>query len=214
MLPYIMGHQVVELTEIENGRSGELNGTILYQVDYVQDNLRRAVVFWTSAVLIKALPILIMTAMSVALIISIRQSEKRYRSLQPDKKEKRHLKFTQVPNVQSQNGDSDTPVCQKRHLPKSSIHNAYISSGRNANQTTYMLLAIIILYIITYLPQSAMLLANEFLGGCFRDFVYARLGDLLDFLTLVNNGLNFLLYCSMSRQFRETFLSLFCAKSS
>jgi hypothetical protein len=38
--------------------------------------------------------------------------------------------------------------------------------------------------------------------------VYVNLGDLLDILVLINNGINFILYCSMSKQFRDTFVSV------
>ena len=35
-------------------------------------------------------------------------------------------------------------------------------------------------------------------------------GDLMDIIALINNAINFILYCSMSKQFRDTFLGLFC----
>lgn len=37
-------------------------------------------------------------------------------------------------------------------------------------------------------------------------------GDLIDILALINSGINFILYCSMSRQFRKTFIVLFRPK--
>ncbi|VDP73136.1 unnamed protein product [Schistosoma curassoni] len=33
----------------------------------------------------------------------------------------------------------------------------------------------------------------------------------MDLLTIVNNGINFILYCSMSHQFRTTFIQ-FCTR--
>jgi hypothetical protein len=39
--------------------------------------------------------------------------------------------------------------------------------------------------------------------------VYVNLGDVLDILVLINNGINFILYCSMSKQFRDTFIGVF-----
>lgn len=41
-----------------------------------------------------------------------------------------------------------------------------------------------------------------------------NLGDLLDILALINNGINFLLYCTMSKQFRDRFAHLFIPSSS
>lgn len=37
-------------------------------------------------------------------------------------------------------------------------------------------------------------------------------GDLMDILALINSGINFILYCSMSRQFRSTFNTMFRPK--
>lgn len=37
-------------------------------------------------------------------------------------------------------------------------------------------------------------------------------GDLIDILALINSGINFILYCSMSLQFRKTFILLFRPK--
>lgn len=45
-----------------------------------------------------------------------------------------------------------------------------------------------------------------------RVCVYANKGDLIDILALINSGINFILYCSMSRQFRKTFIVLFRPK--
>ena len=43
--------------------------------------------------------------------------------------------------------------------------------------------------------------------------VYDNFGDLMDILTLFNNGINFILYCSMSKQFRDRFAQLFIPSS-
>lgn len=42
--------------------------------------------------------------------------------------------------------------------------------------------------------------------------LYMPLGDVMDIAALVNNAVNFVLYCTMSRQFRQTFLDLFTVK--
>lgn len=43
--------------------------------------------------------------------------------------------------------------------------------------------------------------------------IYLNLGDLLDILALINNGINFILYCTMSKQFRDRFAQLFIPSS-
>jgi hypothetical protein len=41
-------------------------------------------------------------------------------------------------------------------------------------------------------------------------FDHCFLGDTFDILALINNSVNFLLYCFMSRAFRDTFKQTFC----
>ena len=81
-------------------------------------------------------------------------------------------------------------------------------SDRKTNRTTMMLLLVVVLFLVTELPQGVI----NLLSGLLEDFVteiYMALGDLLDILALINNGINFILYCSMSKQFRDTFVSVF-----
>ena len=42
--------------------------------------------------------------------------------------------------------------------------------------------------------------------------VILNVGDLFDILALVNSAINFLLFCTMSRQFRTTFAAVFCCR--
>ena len=80
---------------------------------------------------------------------------------------------------------------------------------RATNRTTRMLLAVVILFLITEMPQGVVML----LGGLDRQFtagIYLNLGDLFDILALVNSGINFVLFCTMSRQFLKTFVDVFC----
>ncbi|CAL8085791.1 unnamed protein product [Calicophoron daubneyi] len=75
---------------------------------------------------------------------------------------------------------------------------------------TRLLLTVVLIFVVALLPQAILLLLLGFLGRCFQETVYQPLGDFTDLLTILNNGINFLLYCSMSKQFRETFIKLFC----
>ena len=47
------------------------------------------------------------------------------------------------------------------------------------------------------------------LGNEFFVFCYTPLGEVMDMLALTNCMLNFILYCTMSRQFRITFRKVF-----
>ena len=79
---------------------------------------------------------------------------------------------------------------------------------QKTNSTTLMLLVVVILFIVTEFPQGILNLLCGVLPY-FVDEVYAQLGDLLDIAALANNCINFILYCTMSQQFRKTFLLLF-----
>ncbi|XP_048764510.1 G-protein coupled receptor dmsr-1-like isoform X2 [Ostrea edulis] len=77
------------------------------------------------------------------------------------------------------------------------------------SRTTKMLLAVIILFLVTELPQGILIILSACVENFF-DQVYLPLGDVMDIVALVNNAVNFILYCSMSTKFRETFVHLFC----
>jgi len=102
-----------------------------------------------------------------------------------------------------------------------------------------MLLAIVILFLITELPQGVSMILSS-VSTQFTEGIYLNLGDLFDILALhtkslkairnytvekgvckfllvffdilalINSAVNFLLFCTMSRQFRKTFVAVFC----
>ena len=80
---------------------------------------------------------------------------------------------------------------------------------REHTRTTTMLVVIVVLFLLTELPQGVISLMVAY-DSSFFPLLYVPLGDLFDILALVNNGINFALYCCMSKRFRGTFLSLFC----
>lgn len=90
------------------------------------------------------------------------------------------------------------------------IHDAPNIRARNQehNRTTAMLIAVIILFQLTELPQGLLALCSGLEPDFFESY-YSPLGDIMDIVALVNNSINFTLYCTMSRQFRTTFLQLF-----
>lgn len=77
-------------------------------------------------------------------------------------------------------------------------------------RTTLMLLAVVVLFLITELPQGILTIISSVIESFFND-VYMPLGDFIDMMTLLNNSINFVLYCSMSKQFRQTFIKTFCS---
>lgn len=83
-----------------------------------------------------------------------------------------------------------------------------LAAARQRLKTTRMLLVVLVLFIFTELPQGILILLSATLPG-FYDGVYYPLGDLTDFVSLLNNAVNFLLYCIMSQQFREKFFNIY-----
>ncbi|CRK94694.1 CLUMA_CG008194, isoform A [Clunio marinus] len=87
-----------------------------------------------------------------------------------------------------------------------------LSKKKQADRTTKMLVAVLLLFLITEFPQAIMGLLSALLHESFYHYCYQKLGDLMDFLALLNSSINFILYCTMSRQFRETFANIFLPK--
>ena len=97
----------------------------------------------------------------------------------------------------------------KRRRLKSQGRGAESDKAGDHNRTTAMLVAVVLCFVVTELPPGVI----AFLSGIFHEIftdVYVPLGDVWDILVLVNSAVNFILYCTMNRRFRETFCDLFC----
>jgi hypothetical protein len=67
-----------------------------------------------------------------------------------------------------------------------------------------MLVAVLVVFLITEIPQGVVALLSGVLGRQFFTRCYTTgMGEILDLLALLNSAINFLLYCSMSRAFRR-----------
>ena len=84
-----------------------------------------------------------------------------------------------------------------------------LSRPLHTSRTTAMLLIVLVLFLLTELPQGILLLLSLIIENFFEK-VYIPLGDVMDMLALVNNSINFVLYCSMNREFRRTLIELMC----
>ena len=78
------------------------------------------------------------------------------------------------------------------------------------SRTTKMLITVIVLFLVTELPQGFLIAFSACKENFFHE-VYMPLGDVMDICALVNNAINFILYCTMSTKFRQTFLKLYCS---
>lgn len=80
---------------------------------------------------------------------------------------------------------------------------------RRADRSSHMLIAILFLFLLTELPQCILGVLSGVLGRRFFRNCYHLFGEIMDILALLNGAINFILYCSMSEQFRSTFAELF-----
>ena len=105
---------------------------------------------------------------------------------------------------------------RRRHLMMKSLKPGEEETNgrdRKTNRTTRMLLTVVFLFLLTEFPQGILNLLNGILPF-FVDEIYGPLGDLIDILALINNGINFILYCTMSKQFRDTFIEIFLSPAA
>lgn len=150
---------------------------ILYHVDSDEEGQLYQINFWVHAVVIKLLPCFILTVISLWLVREVYSANE-------------HQKKIRVYNACP---TSDMTV--KRQC----------KGDKRMNRTTKMLVAVLLLFLVTELPQGILGLMSGLLGRCFFKRCYDLFGELMDALALLNGAINFVLYCSMSRQFRMTF---------
>ncbi|CAH4037380.1 unnamed protein product [Pieris brassicae] len=142
-------------------------------------------IMWIYSVILKLVPCIALSILSTCLISKLTTTDRRRQKL---------LKRSSVgPNE-----------AEKQCLAEES------GAGRRSNRTdrtTRMLLAVLGLFLSTEVPQGLLglvsALAPDFFKSC-----YSMFGDLMDVLALFTSSVNFVLYCSMSRQFRCTFARL------
>ncbi|XP_023220826.1 sex peptide receptor-like [Centruroides sculpturatus] len=103
-------------------------------------------------------------------------------------------------------------VLYQADLRKQRLKNR-VESDRSCDRTTRMLLVVLLLFLLTEFPSGILALLSGILGESFFHQVYLNFGEVMDILALINSAINFIIYCSMSRQFRDTFAQLFMPKT-
>lgn len=142
--------------------------------------------FWIQATLVKLLPCVGLTFLSILLVRTMKRADARRMT----------LRLSSVRSSMAHRGSCSSN--SRETVPRMVL----------TNRTTRMLLVVVLLFLVTELPQGIV----NLLSGIFHDFaeeIYLNLGDLIDILALTNNGINFILYCTMSKQFRDTFVQVF-----
>ncbi|KAJ8310799.1 hypothetical protein KUTeg_012664 [Tegillarca granosa] len=91
---------------------------------------------------------------------------------------------------------SDSTFTSKGNVPQAQHR---VNKGNGA---TKLIITVVVLFVFTTLPQGILNLLAGISETVFYRF-YAYLGDLMDDLTLINSAVNFLIYCIMSKNFRN-----------
>lgn len=156
------------------------HNTTIYVVDLSEigkanNNLLMDVNFWVYSVVIKIIPCVALTVLSLRLIAALLDTKRRREKL-------------------TSGSRKTTRIMEKE---------------RQTDRTTRMLLAVLLLFLLTEFPQGILGMLSVVLGQRFFRECYNKLGEVMDILALINSAINFILYCSMSRQFRQTFSLLF-----
>ncbi|KAM7540851.1 hypothetical protein Aperf_G00000039470 [Anoplocephala perfoliata] len=182
-----------------------------YTVNYVDNIMLRQLVYWTTAIFAKLVPCVSMITLSSLLVASIHQRAKLHQQSVKKKKGQANLMDGALSEIKTPTYiKSENDWSEAIENPMERVLTIDRVRGRAHSRTTNMMLAIMLIYIVTYLPQAVLLLVSGFSGYCFSETVYDPLGDFMDLLTLLSCGINFALYCLTSEKFRVTFLQLFC----
>ncbi|VDM05072.1 unnamed protein product [Schistocephalus solidus] len=113
----------------------------LFEVDYVDDPILQTILFFNSALLVKAIPIILMALMSALLIRKIRSTRRcRQRVKQNDS-----LRWSVVTTSGLHKDGLRSPLFFKFSRGYAVCH--------HITQPTRMLLAVVVTYIVAYLPQ-------------------------------------------------------------
>uniref|UniRef100_A0A5K3FXB2 G_PROTEIN_RECEP_F1_2 domain-containing protein n=1 Tax=Mesocestoides corti TaxID=53468 RepID=A0A5K3FXB2_MESCO len=115
------------------------NLTQMYTVNYVDNIVYRLLVYWNAAIFVKLLPLVSMITLSSMLLVSIHQRARRTKS-------QKNRKI-------SGGAFSGTEWSEAPPNPLEQVALAGKLRKRSHSRTSHMLLAIMIIYIVTYLPQ-------------------------------------------------------------
>lgn len=174
-----------------------VTNTTLYFVKLTESpmsNVLNDINVWIYSVVIKLIPCVALTGLSIKLVKVLMEAKRRRKKLT-------------TKNTAIKMGNGKENVCEK---PKKRRKGN--DKEKQTDRTTMMLLAVLLLFLVTEMPQGILGLLSVILGPSFLNTCYVMLGDVIDILTLINSAINFILYCTMSRQFRTTFNQLFCSR--
>ncbi|XP_047021675.1 G-protein coupled receptor dmsr-1-like [Helicoverpa zea] len=181
------GHENVTLNDTDIIKNATVSTEREYAIVMTDNNELLTAIFWIYSVFIKLIPCVVLSILSVLLILKMKSSDRRRQKL---------LKKSAI----------TTNEGEKARLNEDGGKRAGGGGGRT-DRTTRMLVALLGLFLATELPQALFGLLTAIAPHLFQVCYYA-FGEVMDLMALVGSAVNFVLYCSMSRQFRSTFTRL------
>ncbi|CAJ0929456.1 unnamed protein product, partial [Mesorhabditis belari] len=173
--------------------------------------------FWISGTVFKVIPCTLLSLLVWLLLRILKEvKENRHRLL-------RGSRHNVAPQVKATNGELaklQRNGSQKGNGPNNNnpARGGGGHGGERTDRTTQMLLAIVIVFLVTELPQGIMAMLSGIFSDEFRRHIYNGIGDFLDLFSLFEACTSFIIYCTMSGQFRNEFRRVFiperfyCAK--
>ncbi|KAK0396120.1 hypothetical protein QR680_001574 [Steinernema hermaphroditum] len=97
---------------------------------------------------------------------------------------------------------------EKRHYLYSKSFRRHMKKTTVPDRTTYMLIIMLTVFLVTELPQGFLALLHGVYTVDIQEHIYRNVGELLDMMSLINCSVDFVLYCFMSSRYRQTFNNL------
>uniref|UniRef100_A0A2A4J3Q2 G-protein coupled receptors family 1 profile domain-containing protein n=1 Tax=Heliothis virescens TaxID=7102 RepID=A0A2A4J3Q2_HELVI len=180
------GNENVTSNDTDIIKNATVNTEREYAIVMTDNNELLTAIFWIYSVFIKLIPCVVLSILSVLLILKMKSSDRRRQKL---------LKKSAI----------TTNEGEKARLNDDGGKRG--GGGGRTDRTTRMLVALLGLFLATELPQALFGLLTAIAPHLFQVCYYA-FGEVMDLMALVGSAVNFVLYCSMSRQFRSTFTRL------
>lgn len=161
-----MSVNLTKYRQTANGTTAALEGatnTTLYFVKLTETARIHAILkdinFWIYSVVIKLIPCVALTVLSIKLIMVLVKTKRRRRNLITG-------------NTMIKMGNGKEHVCEKPKKRKKGT-----DKERQTDRTTKMLLMVLLLFLMTELPQGILGLLSVILGTSFFNTCYTKLGE-------------------------------------
>ncbi|PAV83015.1 hypothetical protein WR25_23232 [Diploscapter pachys] len=194
-IPTILVHQIVPVSEVFGTNDTQYAG--LYTVQLDETDINGCKIFrlnlWITGIMFKGLPCGLLLLFTIALIIKLYEVSEKRRLLRGE---------TSISCASANASDRNVLIgIDQQARRKKAI---------SVDKTTSMLIIMLLIFLITELPQGLLAILSAIYPTHVQTFIYVYLGELLDLLSLINCLTSFTLYSLMSSTYRSTALSLFC----